>query len=159
MLVAYLEMKAGASTPVEDIREHASLHLPDYMVPATFIVLDAMPTSDTGKINRSRLPDPPLDRPSLSAAYVSPRTALESTIAAIWRDVLGLDGVGVHDPLLMVGGDSLRAAQIASRLSAAVGVEVQLWELLEASTIAGVATLVARATETQRHREGPGPPR
>ena len=151
MLVAYLEMKAGASTPVEDIREHASLHLPDYMVPATFIVLDAMPTSDTGKINRSRLPDPPLDRPSLSAAYVSPRTALESTIAAIWRDVLGLDGVGVHDPLLMVGGDSLRAAQIASRLSAAVGIEVQLWELLEASTIAGVATLVARATETQRH--------
>ena len=97
MLVAYLEMKAGASTPVEDIREYASLHLPDYMVPATFIVLDAMPTSDTGKINRSRLPDPPLDRPSLSAAYVSPRTALESTIAAIWRDVLGLDGVGVHD--------------------------------------------------------------
>jgi acyl-coenzyme A synthetase/AMP-(fatty) acid ligase/aryl carrier-like protein len=154
MLVAYLEMKAGASTPVEDIREYASLHLPDYMVPATFIVLDAMPTSDTGKINRSRLPDPPLDRPSLSAAYVSPRTALESTIAAIWRDVLGLDGVGVHDPLLMVGGDSLRAAQISSRLSAAVGVEVQLWELLEASTIAGVAALVARATETHRHREG-----
>jgi amino acid adenylation domain-containing protein len=154
MLVAYLEMKAGASTPVEDIREYASLHLPDYMVPATFIVLDAMPTSDTGKINRSRLPDPPLDRPSLSAAYVSPRTALESTIAAIWRDVLGLDGVGVHDPLLMVGGDSLRAAQISSRLSAAVGVEVQLWDLLEASTIAGVAALVARATETHRHREG-----
>lgn len=154
MLVAYLEMRAGASTPVEDIREYASLHLPDYMVPATFIVLDAMPAGDTGKINRSRLPDPPLDRPSLSAAYVPPRTALESTIAAIWRDVLGLDGVGVHDPLLMVGGDSLRAAQISSRLSAAVGVEVPLGELLEASTIAGIATLVARATETQSHTEG-----
>jgi acyl carrier protein len=144
MLVAYLEMKGGANTPVEDVREHAALHLPDYMVPATFVVLDAMPTSDTGKINRSRLPDSPLDRPSLSAAYVPPRTALESTIAAIWREVLGLDGVGVHDPLLMVGGDSLRAAQISSRLSAAVGVEVPLWELLEASTIASVAALIAQ---------------
>ncbi len=154
LLVAYLEMKDGVTTPVEDVRGYASLHLPDYMVPATFIVLDAMPASDTGKINRSRLPDPPLDRPSLSAAYVQPRTALESTIAAIWRDVLGLDGVGVHDPLLMVGGDSLRAAQISSRLSAAVGVEVPLWQLLEASTIADVAALVARATERQKHGEG-----
>ncbi len=59
----------------------------------------------------------------------------------------------------MIGGDSLRAAQISSRVSAAVGVEVPLRELLEASTIAGTATLVARATETQSHTESPGPPR
>ena len=68
--------------------------------------------------------------------------------------MLGLDGVGVYDPLMMVGGDSLRAAQISSRLSAAVGIEVPMWELLEASTIAGVATLVARATEAQCDRDG-----
>jgi amino acid adenylation domain-containing protein len=146
MLVAYVEMKAGANTPMEDVRRHASLNLPDYMVPATFVVLDAMPVSDTGKINRSRLPAPPLDRPSLSTAHVKPRTALETTIAAIWRDVLDLDGVGVHDPLLMVGGDSLRAAQISSRVAATLGVEVQLWELLEASTIAALATLIETKT-------------
>jgi acyl carrier protein len=116
------------------------------MVPATFVVLDAMPLSDTGKINRSRLPDPPLARPSLSAAYVPPRTALESNIAAIWQDVLGLDGVGVHDPLLMVGGDSLRAAQISSRVAATLGVEVPLWELMEASTIADLARLIETKT-------------
>lgn len=146
LLVAYLEMKAGPNRPVEDVRRHASLHFPDYMVPATFIVLDAMPVSDTGKINRSRLPDPPLDRPSLSAAYLPPRTALESTLAAIWQDVLGLDRIGVHDPLLMVGGDSLRAAQISSRVAATLGVDVPLWDLLEASTIADLARLIETKT-------------
>src|SRR5258705_4511784 len=105
-----------------------------------------MQVSDTEKVNRSGRPAPPLDRPSLSAAYVPPRTALESTIAAIWQDVLGLDGVGVHDPLLMVGGDSLRAAQISSRVAATLGIDVQLWELLEASTIAGFAKLIESKT-------------
>lgn len=144
LMVAYLEMEVGENTPVEAVRRYASLRSPDYMVPAAFVVLDAMPVSDTGKINRSRLPDPPLDRPSLSAPYMPPRTELENTIAAIWREVLGLAGVGVYDPFLMVGGDSLRAAQIASRVSAAVGFDVPLWEVLEASTIAELATRVVQ---------------
>jgi amino acid adenylation domain-containing protein len=144
LLVAYLELKTGANTPVEEVRRYASLRLPDYMVPATYVVLDAMPVSDTGKINRSRLPELPLDRPLLSTAYVAPRTALESAIAAIWRDVLGLGGVGIHDPFFMVGGDSLRAAQIASRMSASVGVEVPIAKLLEGSTIAELAGFVSQ---------------
>jgi acyl-CoA synthetase (AMP-forming)/AMP-acid ligase II len=155
LLVAYLEIDAGANAPVEEVQRYASLRLPDYMVPATFVVVDAMPVSDTGKINRSRLPDLPLDRPMLSTAYIPPRTALESTIAAIWRDVLDLGGVGVYDPFFMVGGDSLRAAQIASRVSSAVGLEVQLWELIEAATIAELAALVSEKSRAAAWAERP----
>ena len=90
LLVAYLELKAGANTPVEEVRRYASLRLPDYMVPATYVVLDAMPVSDTGKINRSRLPELPLDRPLLSTAAsrhaphsraLSPRSGVTSSVS------------------------------------------------------------------------------
>jgi amino acid adenylation domain-containing protein len=134
--------------PIEDIRQFALLHLPDHMVPSTFIVVDAMPVGETNKIDRSRLPVPPHDRPSMDTAYVPPRTTLERTVTQLWQDVLGLDAIGVHDPFLLVGGDSLRAAQIASRLSAVLDAEVFLWELLEASTIAGLASLITQKQQT-----------
>ena len=80
----------------------------------------------------------------MSAEYVAPRTPLERTISTIWQDVLGHDAIGVHDPFLMIGGDSLRAAQIASRVSSALERDVPLWELLDASTIANLAEIIER---------------
>jgi acyl carrier protein len=137
-------MRAGIGTPIEDVRSFALARLPDHMVPTTFVVVETMPVGDLGKVDRSRLPDPPRERPSMSAEYEPPRTPLERTIGGIWREVLGHDAIGVHDPFLMVGGDSLRAAQIASRLSSTLDLDVPLWELLEASTIASLAEIIAR---------------
>ena len=142
MLVAYLEMAAGQDAPLEDVRSFALARLPDHMVPTSFLVVEKMPVTDVDKVDRSRLPDLPRARPSMSAEYVAPRIPLESTIAAIWQEVLGHDAIGVHDPILMIGGDSLRAAQIASRLSTALDLDVALWELLEASTIARLAEII-----------------
>jgi amino acid adenylation domain-containing protein len=144
MLVAYLEMADGLGTPIEDVRSFALARLPDYMVPTSFVVVEKMPAGDLGKVDRSRLPDPPRARPSMSAEYVPPRTPLERTISTIWQDVLGHDAIGVHDPFLMIGGDSLRAAQIASRISSALERDVPLWELLDASTIANLAEIIER---------------
>jgi amino acid adenylation domain-containing protein len=144
MLVAYLEMAGGLGTPIEDVRSFALARLPDYMVPTSFVVVEKMPAGDLGKVDRSRLPDPPRARPSMSAEYVAPRTPLERTISTIWQDVLGHDAIGVHDPFLMIGGDSLRAAQIASRVSTALERDVPLWELLDASTIANLAEIIER---------------
>ena len=143
MLVAYLEMSTALETPIEEVRSFAITRLPDHMVPTTFVVVETMPVGDLGKVDRSRLPDPPRERPSMSAEYVPPRTPLERTISGIWQQVLGHDAIGVHDPFLMVGGDSLRAAQIASRLSSALDLDVPLWELLEASTVANLAEIIA----------------
>ena len=143
MLVAYLEMAAGLETPVEEVRSFALTRLPDHMVPTSFVVVEKMPVGDVDKVDRSRLPEPPRARPSMSAEYVPPRTPLERTISTIWQDVLGHEAIGVHDPFLMVGGDSLRAAQIASRVSNALELDVPLWELLEASTIAKLAESIA----------------
>jgi len=144
LLVAYLEMADGLATPIEDVRSFALARLPDYMVPTSFVVVEKMPAGDLGKVDRSRLPDPPRARPSMSAEYVAPRTPLERTISTIWQDVLGHDAIGVHDPFLMIGGDSLRAAQIASRVSTALERDVPLWELLDASTIANLAEIIER---------------
>jgi amino acid adenylation domain-containing protein len=144
LLVAYLEMADGLATPIEDVRSFALARLPDYMVPTSFVVVEKMPAGDLGKVDRSRLPDPPRARPSMSAEYVAPRTPLERTISTIWQDVLGHDAIGVHDPFLMIGGDSLRAAQIASRVSSALERDVPLWELLDASTIANLAEIIER---------------
>jgi amino acid adenylation domain-containing protein len=143
MLVAYLEMSAALETPIEEVRSFALARLPDHMVPTTFVVVEIMPVGDLGTVDRSRLPDPPRERPSMSAEYVPPRTPLERTIGGIWQEVLGHAAIGVHDPFLMVGGDSLRAAQIASRLSSALDLDVPLWELLEASTVANLAEIIA----------------
>jgi len=144
LLVAYLEMADGLATPIEDVRSFALARLPDYMVPTSFVVVENMPAGDLGKVDRARLPDPPRARPSMSAEYVAPRTPLERTISTIWQDVLGHDAIGVHDPFLMIGGDSLRAAQIASRVSSALERDVPLWELLDASTIANLAEIIER---------------
>ena len=142
-LVAYVELGADGPAAVEGVRGFVCKRLPDYMVPSTFVVVEALPVSDTGKVILSQLPAPPRDRPALSVAYDPARTPLEQVIRDTWKDVLELDAVGVHDPFLMLGGDSLRAAQIASRVSVSTGVEVLLWELLECSTISRLAELLA----------------
>ena len=86
--------------------------LPDYMLTSAYVVLDAFPRTETGKIDRRALPPPD---PVVDAPFVGPRTPLEELLATIWADVLGLDRVGVHDDFLELGGDSLRATRMRAR--------------------------------------------
>jgi len=104
----------GALTP--ELRSHLSQRLPPYMVPAAFVYLDEFPLSPNGKINRRALPEPDRLRPELEEAYVAPRGALEQVLAGIWAEGLGLDRVGMRDGFVQLGGNSLLATQLVSRL-------------------------------------------
>jgi acyl carrier protein len=141
-LVAYVQLAAGSETSVEMLRARLAARLPAHMIPSAFVFLDELPVGPTGKIARQQLPDPPLERPALDAGFARPRNAREESIAETWREVLGLDQVGVHDGFLALGGDSLKATLVATRLSAKFGRDIPLTTLFDASTIAELAAAI-----------------
>jgi hypothetical protein len=141
-LVAYVQGAPESEVTVEALRSLMSLRIPEHMIPSTFVIMDQLPMTDSNKVARYLLPDPPPDRPPLATPSVAPRSELERSIADVWRDVLGLETVGVHDAFLSIGGDSLKATLVASRLTAKIGVELPLWLLFEASTVAELAAAV-----------------
>ncbi|MFZ6027917.1 MAG: amino acid adenylation domain-containing protein [Chloroflexota bacterium] len=118
-LVAYVVPQPGADAgTVSDWRDFLATRLPDYMLPANFVPLEALPLTASGKIDRRALPAPSVERPMLSATFVAPGTALEKQLAEIWAQALQLKEVGVHDNFFELGGHSLLLAQIQHRLQA-----------------------------------------
>ncbi|MCX4744333.1 amino acid adenylation domain-containing protein [Kitasatospora sp. NBC_01287] len=114
-LVAYL-VPAGAATPTTtELRTHLQQHLPDYMVPTTYITLDHLPLTPNGKVDQKALPAPDHHRPDLAATYTAPRTPVERTLATIWSEILGVDPIGVHDNFFELGGDSIISIQVIAK--------------------------------------------
>jgi amino acid adenylation domain-containing protein len=150
-LVAYL-VPVVRPTPVTELRRRLLERLPEYMVPAVFVWLDAMPLNSSGKADRRNLPDPEGVRPELGSVYAAPESPLEHAVAAIWAEILQLERVGVHDKFLELGGDSLRATQILARIRAAFGGDVPLHEMFAAHTVAEQAAALARCQVA----DGPG---
>ena len=146
-LAAYVVPVSPPAPPADGLRAELAARLPDHMIPSAFVALAALPLTDTGKVDRLALPAPDRMRP-LSGSPVLPRTAVERALAESWRDVLELDGVGIHDDFLLLGGDSLLASRILARVEQAFGVELQPTALLRAATIAEMAAqLPAPAAE------------
>src|SRR5580698_2747416 len=148
---------APASVPsVGDLRAHLAATLPDYMVPATFTILDVLPLSPSGKLDRRALPRP--DAPDSAAGYVAPRTPAELAIAGVWAEVLGAGEVGVHDNFFELGGDSILSIQIVSR-SRQAGYRFTARDLFLHQTIAELALCVTPAAVTRpaAHRPVTGP--
>jgi len=113
-------------------------------VPAMFVMLDRMPLTATGKVDRRALPRPEGIRPALETSFVAPRTPIEEQLARIWAEVLGLDRVGVHDNFLELGGDSLLATRVISRVLPQFQVKLALRDLLEASTVAEMGEVIVQ---------------
>lgn len=147
-LVAYVQMLPESDMTVELLRAELGIRLPEHAIPSAFVFLDEIPLSDSGKIARQRLPEPPIARPTLAANFVGPRNSREEAIAAVWREILGLETIGIHDGFLAVGGDSLKATLVASRLASRIGMTVPLAMLFEASTIAELSTAIDRIERT-----------
>lgn len=97
---------------ISHLRSFLKEKLPDYMVPSTFVMLDALPLTPNGKVDRKALPAPSLTRPALAAKFVAPRTPLEETLAGIWVEVLSVERVGIHDNFFELGGASIQALEI-----------------------------------------------
>ncbi|MCA9529981.1 MAG: amino acid adenylation domain-containing protein [Myxococcales bacterium] len=142
-LVAYLvaagptEAEAPALDPAA-LGEALRARLPDYMVPSAYVVLDALPLSANGKVDRGALPAPTRERPALSAPYRPPASALERALAGVWADVLGLDRVGIDDGFFDLGGTSVLAVSAIAALERTHGVEVPVVQLFAEPTVRGL---------------------
>ena len=144
-LVGYVGPGGGAAPSVAELRRHLAATLAPSMVPSVFVMLAELPRTATGKLDRRALPAPGRARPDLGAPPVAPRGPLEAMLAEVWADVLGLDEVGVHDAFLDLGGDSLRANQVAARVIARLPLPLSAAALFAAPTIAEMATVILAA--------------
>jgi acyl-coenzyme A synthetase/AMP-(fatty) acid ligase/acyl carrier protein len=156
-LVAYVVLEDGAGTvgasrppTVDELRRYCSGVLPEYMVPSVFVVCDELPRTSSGKIDRPALPAPDRARPELEEAYIAPRTSVEREIADIWNDIIEIDRVGVHDNFFDLGGNSLLATQLVSRLRDSFQVELPLRRIFEDPTIEGLARMIGEGAEEKR---------
>jgi amino acid adenylation domain-containing protein len=144
VLIAYVVLTGQSALTIDSIRKAVAAKLPDYMVPSAFIFLDHLPVTGPGKVNLQALPDPGRARPDLEAPFAFPRTPVEEEIVKIWVEILGVDQVGIHDRFLDLGGDSLLASRIISRVTGKFRVDIPLRSLFETPTIADMAARVAQ---------------
>jgi acyl carrier protein len=137
--VAYTVATEGSAPSAHELRSYLQHKLPDYMVPSAFVLLDSLPLTPNGKLDRKALPAPDHSRPELDDAFAAPRTPAEEILADIWAKVLKLNQVGIHDNFFHLGGDSLLATQVVSRVRDAFKLDLPLRTLFEAPTIEGIA--------------------
>jgi amino acid adenylation domain-containing protein len=141
-LVAYIVAPGSRGLDVSELQTFLRARLPDYMIPAAFVLLDKLPLTSNGKIDRPALPEPDNARPALAREFVAPRTPVEQEIAAIWRDLLGIDNPGVYDNFFELGGHSMLVLQLATRIRKAFHVELPLATIFDAPTIDGLTRVI-----------------
>ena len=130
-----------------ELRKHLKRLVPEYMVPAAFVILDKLPLTSNGKVDRKTLPSPEQERPDLDARYVAPSTAIQAQLAAIWTKVLRLEHVGVNDNFFELGGDSILSIQVIAQARQA-GLALTPRLLFRYQTIAELASFVSKDDAT-----------
>ncbi|QXU43274.1 non-ribosomal peptide synthetase [Pedobacter sp. D749] len=140
-------------TPIlnhQSIRNHLEKFLPDYMLPEHMIFLDQFPLTRHGKIDHKNLPNPEVYlEEKVQRGYVEPQTEIECRLASIWKDVLGLDRIGIEDNFFDLGGQSMKAIQIVSRVYKELNIKIELKNIFELQTIKGLGELLAGTSEMQ----------
>ena len=135
-LLAYVVGSANAPLTASELRQFSHTKLPDYMVPAAFIMLAKLPITPNGKLDRKALPLPETDRPDLDTTFIAPETAVECLLADLWIELLEIEKIGIHDNFFELGGDSIKGAIFVNRLQEKLGKVVYVIALFEAPTIA-----------------------
>jgi amino acid adenylation domain-containing protein len=139
-VLAWVVAKEEAMPSAGALRRALAPSIPEHSLPSAFIRIDALPLDANGKVDRRRLPDPGGERPSLDEPFAPPRSACEEIVAGVWREVLGLSRVGVHDDFFDLGGDSLKAIRVINRLRSRLGVDVPVRVMFRKATIARIAS-------------------
>ncbi|HEX7333075.1 MAG TPA: amino acid adenylation domain-containing protein [Pyrinomonadaceae bacterium] len=149
-LVAYVVPPLEESAPtVTEFRGFLKDLLPEYMIPMNFVPLESMPLTPNGKVDRMALPAPANVRPNLSVAYADPKTKIETDIATVWREVLGIDKVGLNDNFFELGGDSIRILLVLNKLKAIFGEKLSMPQMFEFPTISLLAAHLNKSDDTQ----------
>jgi amino acid adenylation domain-containing protein/non-ribosomal peptide synthase protein (TIGR01720 family) len=152
-LVAYVVLRTTtdeASPSPRDLRAHLARQLPEHMLPSAFVMLDRLPVTSNGKVDRRALPAPSLD--FHAAGYVGPRNEVEARLATIWAQLLRVERVGVEDDFFEIGGDSILAIQVVARSNQA-GIAITAGQLFEARTVAALACLAGTAARIDAPQE------
>jgi amino acid adenylation domain-containing protein len=144
-LVAYVVLNQGHTAAIAELRSHLKNKLPDYMVPAQFVLLPELPLNSSGKVDRHALPDPE----ATTSEGRAPRTPEEEILCQIFAEVLGLERVGIDDNFFDLGGHSLMATRLASRVRSMLGVELPLRALFESPTVAGLRPHLRQAEKAR----------
>ncbi|MFZ5515901.1 MAG: amino acid adenylation domain-containing protein [Candidatus Zhuqueibacterota bacterium] len=135
-LVAYVVPHEKQAPTTTELRSFLKEKLPDYMVPSFFMIMESFPINPNGKVDRKALPTPEMDRPDLDKEFVAPRDKLESALAAMWQDILGIEKVGIYDNFFELGGNSLQAAVFVNRIKKEFGEDAHVRSIFMAPTIA-----------------------
>ncbi|MEZ5507810.1 MAG: non-ribosomal peptide synthetase [Gammaproteobacteria bacterium] len=147
-LVAYCEKVPGATLlAVAELKAKLKQFLPDYMVPSAIVLLDHLPITPNGKVDKRALPAPSAEDYA-SNAYVAPRNPTETALADIWCDVLGIEQVGAYDDFFELGGHSLLITKVSTRIKQQLGVELPLRTLFEVPTVAALAEIISAVNFT-----------
>ena len=141
-LVGYVVSKKDKEVKVSELRSYMKTKLPEYMVPGTVMLLEEMPLTLNGKIDRKRLPVPEHARPELETSYEQTQSPLEEVLVMIWSEILGMDRIGVHDNFFELGGHSLLATQLVSRMRKVFQIDIPLRNIFEAPTVRELAELL-----------------
>ena len=138
-LIAYFTFAGESAPTASDLRMHLQEKLADYMIPSAFVKLDKIPLNANGKFDRGALPDPDDKRPPLSTLYALPRNEMEKSLVQIWEDVLGVRPIGIQDKFLDLGGHSLSATRVVSRVIKQFELDISLQSLFRIPTVADMA--------------------
>ena len=149
-LVGYVVAEEEGKLTTDELRAYLKEKLPDYMVPAVFVMMETFPLTANGKVDRRALPAPESQRPALGSLYIEPHTEMEKVIAAVWLEVLRVEKVGVHDNFFDLGGDSFLMAQACSKLREALDRDISMVEVFTYTSISTLAKYLSRA-EAESH--------
>jgi acyl carrier protein len=141
-LVAYIVGAGEQSGASEELRGFLAETLPEYMIPAAFVGLAALPLTSSGKLDKDALPEPSGENSLDQTGFRAPATPTEIKLAAIVAEVLGSDAIGADDNFFLIGGHSLLGTQVVIRAREAFGIELTLWHLFEAQTVANLAATI-----------------
>lgn len=144
-LVAYIVSHQKGRNLISELREFLKAKLPAYMVPSSYVILESLPLTPSGKINRQLLPKIDAEPEDFPEDYVAPRTSVEEKLVKIWANILGKNQVSVYDNFFELGGHSLLATQLISRIRKSFEIELPLSCLFEAPTVASLAKYIEAA--------------
>jgi amino acid adenylation domain-containing protein len=135
-LIAYFVPATHPPVTITKLRQSLARTLPDYMIPSSFVSMDALPQTPNGKTDRLRLPPPPRNRPDLDNPFVAPRTTIETELSTLWSQVLSIDQLGINDNFFELGGNSLLATRIVTGMMKKFRADLPIRALFDTPTIA-----------------------